>query len=317
MTAISNRVAEAKSILQTLDFPRAQVNERSALCLLALLNLKPSQPWANSSGPLIGITPMMEFMEANYEQQYAPNSREGVRRQTIHQFVAAGLALRNSDDPGRPTNSSKTVYQIEPLALDLMKSFGSDGWALKLGAYVGARTGLAQRYAMARDMKLVPLTLSNGELLRLSPGKHSQLIADIVQGFAPRFAPGATLIYVGETGQKVNYFDEERLAGLGVRVDIHGKMPDVILYDTANNWLLLVEAVTSHGPVDGKRHAELAHMFGHSSAPLVYITAFPSRAVMAKYSSAIAWETEVWVSEDPTHLIHFNGDRYLGPHPSA
>ena len=97
-------------------------------------------------------------------------------------------------------------------------------------------------------------------------------------------------------------------------VDAHGKMPDVVLHCPDRNWLLLVESVTSHGPVDGKRHDELARLFACSSAGLVYATAFPSRAVMARYLSDIAWETEVWCADSASHLIHFNGARFLGPY---
>ena len=66
---------------------------------------------------------------------------------------------------------------------------------------------------------------------------------------------------------------------VGVSVDSHGKMPDVVIYYPEKNWLLLVESVTSHGPVDGKRHAELARLFAEATAGLVYVTAFPSRSL--------------------------------------
>ena len=132
--------------------------------------------------------------------------------------------------------------------------------------------------------------------------------------FAPRFVPGGMLIYAGDTGEKWGYFDKNCLTKLGVDVDGHGKMPDVILYYPDKNWLLLIESVTSHGPVDGKRHAELANLFLGSKAGLVYVTAFPSRPRMARYLREIAWETEVWCAEAPSHLIHFNGARFLGPY---
>ena len=128
--------------------------------------------------------------------------------------------------------------------------------------------------------------------------------------------PGATLIYAGDTGEKWGYFDKDLLAKLGVYVDGHGKMPDVVIYYPEKKWLLLVESVTSHGPVDGKRHGELTHLFAGSTAGLVYVTAFPSRSAMTRYLSAIAWETEVWVADAPSHLIHFDGKRFLGPYPS-
>ena len=122
------------------------------------------------------------------------------------------------------------------------------------------------------------------------------------------------MIYVGDTGDKWGYFDAELLSKLGVTVDIHGKMPDVVFYYAKGNWLLLIEAVTSHGPVDAKRHHELAQLFSGAEAGLVYVKAFPNRAVMAKYIGDIAWETEVWISDAPSHLIHFDGEKFLGPY---
>ena len=136
----------------------------------------------------------------------------------------------------------------------------------------------------------------------------------ITEDFAPRFAPDSKLIFVGETQQQPQRFDEELLASLGVTIAAHGKMPDVVLYFEQRKWLLLVESVTSHGPVNTERHAELRKLFADSSVGIVFVTAFPSRVVMGRYLSEIAWETEVWVADSPSHLIHFNGDRFLGPH---
>ncbi|MCX7154891.1 MAG: BsuBI/PstI family type II restriction endonuclease [Rhodocyclales bacterium] len=148
----------------------------------------------------------------------------------------------------------------------------------------------------------------------LSPGEHSELIRDIIEQFAPRFVPGGRVVYIGDTGNKGVVFDEAYLANLGVVVHERGKMPDVVIHHVTKDWLLLVESVTSGGPMDGKRHAELSHLFGKSKAGLVYVTAFPDRTLMKKFLTELAWETEVWVASDPDHLIHFNGDRFLGPH---
>ena len=140
------------------------------------------------------------------------------------------------------------------------------------------------------------------------------LIRSIIEEFGPRFVPGGMLVYAGDTGDKWGYFDQALLEQLGVSVDSHGKMPDVVFHYPEKGWLLLVESVTSHGPVDGKRHEELARLFAHATAGLVYVTAFPNRSLMSRYLSEIAWETEVWVADAPSHLIHFNGSRFLGPH---
>ncbi len=311
---IKKRLDETLNVLLSLGLPRAQQNERSALCLLALLNLTQDKTWAKAEAPLMGITPIMDWIQKHYKKAYAPNTREAIRRQTMHQFVDAGIALYNPDNPDRPVNSPKAVYQIEPHTLDLLRSFNNSAWRDNLVDYLSQRETLAEKYANEREQNRVPVQISRGKRITLSPGEHSELIRAIIEDFGPRFAPGSILVYAGGTGDKWGYFDAALLTGLGVEVNAHGKMPDVVLYYTERDWLLLVESVTSHGPVDAKRHSELAELFKNAKPGLVYVTAFPNRSVMARYLSEIAWETEVWVTEAPSHLIHFNGERFLGPY---
>ena len=232
----------------------------------------------------------------------------------MHQFVEAGLALYNPDKPDRPVNSPKAVYQIEPAALSLLRTFGTKKWHDNLKAYLAKQETLAARYAKEREQKRIPVEIAPGKRITLSPGEHSELIRAIIEDFASRFAPGSQLVYAGDTGDRWGYFDVALLDQLGVKVESHGKMPDVVLYYTEKNWLLLVESVTSHGPVDGKRHAELANLFSGTTAGVVYVTAFPNRTTMSRYLGEIAWETEVWAADAPSHLIHFDGERFLGPY---
>lgn len=313
-TKNSNHIDEAHQLIISLGLPRAQHNERSALCLLALLDLTPSKTWAQAENPLVGITPIMDWSRKHYDKEYAPNTRETFRRQTMHQFVDAGIALYNPDKSDRPVNSPKAVYQIAPAVLTLLRSFGTTKWHDNLTTYLSLSQTLAAKYAMEREQNRIPMQIAPGKEITLSPGEHSELIRAIVEDFGPRFAPGSVLVYAGDTGDKWGYFDAPLLAELGVDVDSHGKMPDVVLHFVEKNWLLLVESVTSHGPVDGKRHAELAKLFAGSTAGLVYVTAFPNRSIMGRYLGEIAWETEVWVADAPSHLIHFNGVRFLGPY---
>lgn len=310
----NNHIDEAHQILISLGLPRAQHNERSALSLLALLNLTPSKTWTQAENPLVGITPIMDWSRQHYGKEYAPNTRETFRRQTMHQFVDAGIALYNPDKPDRPVNSPKAVYQVAPAVLTLLHSFGTPEWHDNLTTYLSLSQTLAAKYAMEREQNRIPMQIAPGKEITLSPGDHSELIRAIVEDFGPRFAPGSVLVYAGDTGDKWGYFDAALLAELGVDVDSHGKMPDVVLHFVEKDWLLLVESVTSHGPVDGKRHAELAKLFAGSTAGLVYVTAFPNRSIMGRYLGEIAWETEVWVADAPSHLIHFNGVRFLGPY---
>lgn len=308
------KIDQALEIITKLGMPRAQLNERSALTFLALLNLHPEGSWQELEKPMIGVTPIMDWARDVYGKQYAPNTRETFRRQTLHQFVDGGLAIYNPDKPDRPVNSPKACYQIAPELFDALITYGTDKWETTVQNWLSERQTLAAQYAAEREMQMIPLTLDDGTEIKLSPGIHSQLIHDIVTEFGPRFAPGSEVIYLGDTGAKEDFFRKDRLAELGVIVDRKGKLPDVVLYWPERDWLLLIESVTSHGPVDGKRHNELRVLFKNSRPGIVYVTAFPDRKTMGKYLADLSWETEVWVSEAPTHMIHFNGDRFLGPH---
>ncbi len=308
------KINQALEILIALGMPRAQQNERSALTFLALANLHPDGIWEDIERPMIGVTPIMEWCRDIYGKEYAPNTRETFRRQTLHQFLDGGLCLYNPDQPDRPVNSPKACYQLPTELYDILRAYGTNGWERVLTGWLEERETLAAQYAMEREMEMIPLKLDDGTEIKLSPGVHSQLIHDIVVEFGPRFAPGSEVIYLGDTGAKEDFFRKDRLAELGVEVDRKGKLPDVVLYWAKRGWLLLIESVTSHGPVDGKRHGELAHLFENATPGLVYVTAFPDRRVMTKYLSDISWETEVWMADAPTHMIHFNGDRFLGPH---
>ena len=310
-----NKIDKALSILRALGFPREQTNERSALTLLSLLNMTPDKKWSEAGSPLMGITPMMDFFRDHYGKQYKPNTRETVRRQTIHQFVEACLAVANPDKKDRPINSPQYVYQVDASALELIRQYESPSWEKALKQYLTVRESLKKKYAMERQMDMITVMTPQGMEIKLSAGGQNKLIEQIIKEFVPRFAPGGYVVYVGDTGgEKYALYDKEFLEKLGVRLDKHGKFPDVIIHYKKKNWLLLVEAVTSHGPVDPKRHGELKRLFERSSAGLVFVTTFLTKKDMVKYLRKIAWETEVWIAESPSHMIHFNGERFLGPY---
>ena len=182
-----------------------------------------------------------------------------------------------------------------------------------LDTYQEEVESLAERWAKEREQQLIPVVFPDGATLALSPGRHNVLIGRIINDFCPQWTPGAHLLYVGDTQQKFAVYDEEAFTQLGVTIDVHGKMPDLVVHSAENNWLVLIEAVTSHGPVDAKRHEELQEMFSGSTATLLFVTAFLDRHTMAKFTAGISWETEVWVADAPSHLIHFDGKHFLGP----
>jgi len=310
-----NNIEKARNILIDLGFPPDQQNDRSALCLLALLNLSPDKEWSEAENPLMGITPIMDWVHDNYQRKYAPNTRETFRRQTIHQFVNYGIALYNPDMPNRPVNSPHAVYQIEPETLVLLKTYGTESWRKNLNSFLELHLTLSDIYARNRSHYQIPVVIAEGNSISLSPGSHNELIKQIIEEFAPRFAPGSNLVYIGDTEKKWGYIVESILNNLGVSVDSHGKMPDVILYDQERNLLFLIESVTHHGPINGNRFLELVKLFKDCSAKLIFVTAFPNRSIMSKYLAEISWESEVWISDTPSHLIHFNGTHYLSPYP--
>lgn len=311
------RLREAVAILESLGFPPRQRNEVAAYTLLALAGIGPRSKWVSATSPLMGITPIIKFIAEKYEIQYAPNTRETVRDEAVKHFVARGLLVRNPDQPNRPVTSGKTVYQIEPRALTLLRAFGTNDWAALLAEYLRDYVEISIELHRRRSLARIPVTLPGGAKVTLSPGGQNPLMRDIVHDFCERFAPGGEVLYLGDAEDKFFHLETEMLESLGVQLDSAAKIPDVIVYDRRRNWLLLVEAVTSAGPVDGKRRSELKTLFGGCTAGLVFVTCFKTRKSMQSFLSQIAWESEVWIAEDPEHMIHFNGERYLGPYPDA
>lgn len=316
-TARKRHLAEARDVLTALQFGPKQRNVTAAYTLLALLDLRPDAAWKDARAPLRGITSIIDFIAAEYGNRYAPNTRETIRDDAVKFFVEEGLLLRNPDDPNRPTNSGKTVYQVEPTALVLCRKYGTLSWASGLVHYLASRKALKYEIARTRNLARVPVTLPDGTRATLSPGGQNPLIKAIIERFCPAFAPGGVVLYIGDTENKLVHLDAAGLATLGVTLHSAAKAPDVIIYHRAKNWLLLIEAVTSVGPVDGKRRKELKALFGGSKAGLVFVTAFETRRTMQTFVSQIAWESEVWIAEDPDHMIHFNGERFLGPYPDV
>lgn len=308
------QVENARIVLESLGMDAERSNERSALVLLALATLAPEDEWVDAANPMLGTRAIMDFIRDAYDREYAPNTRETVRRFTLHQFAEAGLIVQNPDEPQRPVNSPKWNYQITSEGIDVLRSYDTPSWASQVDTYLAKLPGLKAHYARARKMDLIPLTLPGGTAFTLSPGGQNVLIKSMVEDFCPRFTPSGQILYVGDASDKWALFERDALLTLGVSVDHHGKMPDLVVYMPDRNWLVLMEAASSHGPVDSKRRGELAELFGDCTAGLVYVSCFPDRAEFRKYVDKIAWESEVWCADHPTHMIHYNGERFLGPY---
>ena len=161
-------------------------------------------------------------------------------------------------------------------------------------------------------MQKMPVHI-NGADYDLSAGKHNQLQKAIVEEFAPRFAPNAHCLYLGDTTEKDLVKDNDKLNELGFEITLHDKMPDVVLYCQDKNWLYFIEAVTSVGPMSPARILEIQNLTKNVHAGKIFVTAFLDFKTYKRFSNDLAWETEVWIAELPEHMIHLNGDRFLGP----
>jgi len=309
-----NKVREAKEILNVLGLPKAQQNEMSALTFLALCGIGKQDSWQNSRKHSITVTKgIMNFISDKYKKRYAPNTRETFRRQVLHQFVQARIANYNPDNPELPTNSPLAHYALTNEALSVVQLYGTNSWPDEVAKFIRKYGKLISKYTKERDKIMVPVVFNEKLSFRLSPGKHNQLQAAIIQEFAPRFAPASTVLYLGDTAKKNLYLDKNKLEELNIPITEHDKLPDVILYDSKRSWLFLIEAVTSHGPVTPKRIIELQEMLANCNLGKIYVSAFPDFHEFRRHTNEISWETEVWIMENPDHMIHYNGDRFAGP----
>lgn len=303
-----SKIDEAKGILNALQVPAKQQNGMCCCVLLAMANLLEDTAWANATNSWIRIHDMIAFSNSNYGTTYAENSRETFRKQAMHNFRNAAFI----EDNGKATNSPNYRYRLTDEMLELIQSFGTDEWAGKLAAFLERHETLVQMYASKRKVRKMPVKI-NGTDFTFSPGKHNQLQKAIIEEFAPRFAPNSECLYVGDTTEKDLVKNEDKLRELGFDITLHDKMPDVVLYCEDKKWLYFVESVTSVGPMEPKRIREIEEMTESVSAGKIYVTAFLDFKTFKKFSEALAWETEVWIADMPDHMIHLNGDKFLGP----
>jgi type II restriction enzyme len=307
-----SRVDEAKEILRDLGLPPRQQNDNAAYTLLAFAGIGPTAPWQSARAVRTNPHGVIEFARTSHGKEYAENTRETIRRQAIHQFVQAGILLRNPDDPSLPTNSPRTHYALSDEALAVVCAYGTSGYVEVAEAFrADSAGGLAQVYALAREQEMVPVTLPDGSTFALSPGVHNELQRAIVEELLPRFTPGANVIYLGDTADKTLVVDKRTLETLGIPFGSHDKLPDVVAYDPGRGRLILVEAVTSHGPVSPKRRVEIERMLKDCPARRVYISAFPDFSEYKRHATDIAWETEVWIADIPSHLLHYDGEKFV------
>lgn len=303
-----SKLEEAKEILNSLKVPAKQQNGMCCCVLLAMANLTEKQSWGSATNNWIRIHDVIAFANNNYGTTYAENSRETFRKQAMHHFRNAAFI----EDNGKATNSPNYRYRLTDEMLSLIQSFGTAGWEKNWKQFIENHDSLVDLYTSKRTMRKMPIRI-NGETFTFSPGKHNQLQKVIIEEFASRFAPSTECLYVGDTEKKDLFKNSEKLQRLGFTITLHDKMPDIILYSEKKNWLYFIESVTSVGPMEPKRIKEIEEMTEGVTAGKIYVTAFLDFKTFKRFSETLAWETEVWIADMPDHMIHLNGDKFLGP----
>lgn len=303
-----SKLDEAKQFLKEIGMPNKQQTDMCCYVLLAMADIKENSVWGEATNEWIRIHDIMQFISNYYGITYAENSRETVRKQAMHHFRNAALI----QDNGKATNSPNYQYRITQEMLEVVKKINSHDQKKAIDRFLTYHQSLIDVYASKKIMTKMPVKINNNDFT-FSPGKHNELQKAIIEEFAPRFAPHSECLYVGDTIEKDLVKNVEKLKELGFEITLHDKMPDVVLYKEDKNWIYFIESVTSVGPMDPIRIKEIMDMTKHVTAGKIFVTAFQNFTTFKKFSESLAWETEVWISDMPEHMIHLNGDRFMGP----
>ena len=296
-----------RELLTSLGMPKKQQSDICVLTVLGMADLKPETPWNEATNEWLRIHDIIGFVNANYNVDYKENSRETFRKQALHNFRTAAIV----EDNGKSTNSPNYRWRLTKEFVTVLQSIGADDTPLR--QFKKNHESLMDIYASKKVMEKMPVKINNQDFT-FSPGPHNQLQKAIIEEFAPRFAPNSECLYVGDTTEKDLVKNVEKLRELGFEITLHDKMPDVVLYREDKNWIYFVESVTSVGPMDPKRLVEIGQMTTKVTAGMIFVTAFLDFNTYKRFSAELAWETEVWIAEEPEHMIHLNGDKFLGPH---
>jgi len=305
---VDKKIEETREFLQTIGMPKAQQADICCYVILAMAGVKPDMRWEEAANEWMRIHDIIQFANSYYGTTYAENSRETFRKQALHHFRTAALV----EDNGKATNSPNYRYRLTEETLQMLRVRDTIEWQPSMRRFLHYHQSLIEMYASKKKMSMMPVKI-NGQDFSFSSGKHNELQKAIIEEFAPRFAPNSECLYVGDTIEKDLVKNVAKLTELGFEITLHDKMPDVVLYREDKDWLYFVESVTSVGPMEPKRILEITEMTKNVTAGKIFVTAFLDFKTYKRFSENLAWETEVWIAEMPEHMIHLNGDKFLGP----
>jgi len=318
--SVKKIIEEAIGILLAVGIPILELTdrrkERMAMAFLAVAGVTNS--WKNAQGleekRILKTGDIITFINEHFEEKISSGSYDDIRRKDLRLLVLAGFIVNSADKKNAATNDPTRGYSLEPYFKNLVVCYKTNRWKIKLQKYVANKVSLKTQLARKRNIEKVPVTLPNGQLLELSAGQHNILQKQIVEEFLPRFGKSCQILYLGDTSNKMLFMEAKTLAMLNFSRGPHDELPDIITYNAAKNWLYLIEAVHSSGTINEVRLLELKELTKNCSADVIYVTTFLNKKEFKKWIVEIAWETEVWIADNPDHLIHFDGHKFLGPY---
>ncbi len=320
-TALNQKlINEALDILESVGIPFEKKTEKGlqsmAMCFLAVAGITKS--WKEAKGQNenrhLKTRDIIKFINEHYEENISSGSYDDVRRKHLRLLVLAELILNSAKNPSAATNDPTRGYTLQSDFRSLIINYNRSQWAIKLKLFLKNRSPLSEILDRKRDIIKIPIKLPGNKEINLSLGGHNQLQREIIEEFLPRYGNNCEILYIGDTTKKILHIEKDKLKAIGFFELLNDDLPDIIAYEPDKNWLYLIEVVFSSGPLSEERVFELKKLLVKCSAELIFVTAFTSRQDFRKYISEIAWETEVWIAENPDHLIHFNGEKFLGPY---
>lgn len=290
--------------------------EKMAMACLAVGNIKSSFQEAKSADDdfFLKTRDIIDFENEHYGENISSGSYDDIRRKDLLYPVQAGIVLNSSAFDTQATNNPTRGYALNPLFTRLLKSYGTPEWETELTAYKEQVKLLKEELERKRDLEKIPVKLPSGINLLLSAGDHNVLQKHIIEDFLPRFGMGAEVLYIGDTSDKFLYKNEIILEQVGFFTLEHEELPDIVAYCEEKNLLFLIEAVHSAGPMDEIRVKKLKEQLKNCTAIPIFVTTFLNKKEFKKWVEKIAWESEVWIADNPEHMIHFNGYKFLEIH---
>lgn len=287
--------------------------ERMAIAFLASGDIKKITDFKNvkdlNSGYALKTREIINYVNKHFGENISSGSYDDIRRKDLKLLTVAEVVLQSN--PNSATNDSTRGYSINPTYAELIRKFGIVNWEELVADQLKNIEPLSKKLRREREIVKVNVTLPSGGELTFSAGEHNDLQKAIIEDFLPRYGYGAEVLYVGDTSDKYLYLEKEKLDFFEIS---HEELPDVIAYSKEKNWIYLIEAVHSSGPINELRLVQLQKLTKYCKADIIYITAFLNRLKFRQFMTDIAWETEVWIADNPDHLVHFNGDKFLGPY---